>query len=287
MVRKYFLARGLMSIVTKIDSSVLKAIAPYAPAKKAGAQAAIIRNFGEMLPELLSSAAITTVLRIPHYLAQVGHESDGFCALEEYASGAAYEGRVDLGNVRTGDGVRFKGRGPIQLTGRDNYRAFTTGMRRRRPDCPDFEAQPELIATWPWAGWATVFFWETKSCNAAADRDDLVAVTKIINGGRNGLTDRANYLAKAKTAIARIAGDQLSGNQRYPVLVRGMFGEPVEAVQRALQAAGHYLLSIDGIFGPGMEAAVKTFQRTRGLTVDGIVGANTAAALSPYMGKAD
>jgi len=276
---------GSMSIVSKIDSSVLKAIAPYAPAKKAASQAAIIRNFGDLLPELLSSAAITTALRIPHFLAQVAHESDGFCTLEEYASGAAYEGRRDLGNLKSGDGIRFKGRGPIQLTGRDNYRAFAVWMRLRQPDCPDFETAPEMVATWPWAGWATIFFWETKNCNAAADRDDLVAVTKIINGGRNGLIDRANYLTKAKTAIARIAGDQLSGRQRYPVLVRGMYGDSVEVLQRALQAGGHYLLTIDGVFGPGTEGAVMTFQRARGLDVDGIAGAETFAALSAYMGE--
>lgn len=270
-------------LTSRIDASVLKAIAPVAYPKKARAQADIIKHFGELLRVLLDAGDITTPLRIAHYLAQVAHESDGFCTLEEYAFGAAYEGRTDLGNVVAGDGVRFKGRGPIQLTGRTNYRAFTSWMRKQQQrDCPDFEAKPELVAAWPWAGWATVFFWSTKKLNTVADRDDLIAVTKIINGGRNGLEDRGRYLAKAKPVILRLAGDLLSAEQQFGVMVRGMKGTAIERLQRALEDAGYYALTIDGDFGPGTEGAVKAFQRAHGLKADGIVGRKTNAALAPF-----
>ncbi|WP_197434472.1 peptidoglycan-binding protein [Agrobacterium vitis] len=268
------------TLVSRIDASVLKAIAPTPPSKKAAAQRAIIAAFGEMLPELLTLIECTTPLRIAHFLAQVAHESDGFCTLEEYASGAAYEGRADLGNVRPGDGVRYKGRGPIQLTGRANSRAFTIWMRKTDPTCPDFEAKPELVATWPWAGWAAAFFWSRNTINTrAADLDDLIKVTKIVNGGRNGLEDRRRYLAKAKTAIATLAADQLSGQQKFAVLRRGMVGEAVEKLQRALAAAGYYHLTVDGDFGPGTEGALRIYQSDTGLTADGIAGMKTFASL--------
>lgn len=187
-----------------INHTTLLAIAPRAPVKKIAAQQSIISSFGVLLPDFLSRFEVNTPLRIAHFLAQVAHESDGFCTLMEYASGAAYEGRKDLGNTQAGDGKRFKGRGPIQLTGRDNYRAFTRWMWKLNITDIDFEKQPELVTTWPWAAWATFFYWSTKSLNQIADRDDLVAVTKRINGGTNGLQQRSDYLVKAKTIIASL-----------------------------------------------------------------------------------
>jgi putative chitinase len=263
------------TLSSRINASVLTAIAPKPPKAKAARQAAIILQFGA-----------TTALRIDHLLAQVAHESDGFCTTEEYASGAAYEGRADLGNTQKGDGKRFKGRGPIQLTGRDNHRQFTNWLRKIIATCPNFETNPELVAIFPWAGWAVFFFWSTKALNALADRDDLVAVTKIVNGGRNGLADRAKYLAKAKNAVAKLMADAIDAGHNFISIRRGSNDfERVEQLQRALAAAGHYLLTIDGDFGPGTEGAVKTFQRALGLTVDGVVGEKTWGALAPYFEK--
>lgn len=270
------------SLTSRIDASILRAIAPRIAGARGRRQAAIIDRLGYDLLRMLEAAAITTPLRIAHFLAQLAHESDGFSTTVEYASGDAYEGREDLGNIKPGDGRRYKGRGPIQLTGRANYRAFTLWMRRQFPDAPDFEAKPTLVEISPWAAFAAVFFWQTNGLNALADRDDLVAVTKRINGGRNGLADRAGYLSKVKPLIAGLAGNDLSERQQFAVLVRGMSGEPVERIQRSLQAAGFYFLTIDGVFGAGTEGAVMAFQRARGLVVDGIVGGQTAAALSHF-----
>lgn len=275
-----------VSLAPMIDASVLAAIAPRAPKAKAKRQAAIIAAFGEMLPALLIQFAVTEPLRINHLLAQVAHESDGFCTTEEYASGSAYEGRADLGNTKAGDGKRFKGRGPIQLTGRANYNRFTFWLRKIIPNCPDFEVQPELVALFPWAAWAVFFFWSTKALNALADRDDLVAVTKRVNGGRNGLADRANYLARSKTVVAGLVADAVDVQQDFVSLRRGSNDfEEIERLQRALASAGHYLMTIDGDFGPGTEAAVKTFQRAHGLRADGIVGRKTWGSLEPFISK--
>ena len=86
------------------------------------------RNVTRFLPELVQTLehyGITGMLRTAHFLAQVAHESGQLAYTEELASGAAYEGRSDLGNVEPGDGVRFKGRGLLQITGRSNYRAYS------------------------------------------------------------------------------------------------------------------------------------------------------------------
>lgn len=128
------------------------------------------------------------------FMAQIAHESAHFRRTTEYASGAAYEGRKNLGNVRKGDGRRFRGRGLIQLTGRANHRTFTKWMRKRIPDCPDFEANPELVAEFPWAFWATVYYWSSRNLNRYSDSGNFETMTRRINGGLNGYSDRLRYL---------------------------------------------------------------------------------------------
>ena len=131
-------------------------------------------------------------LRLAHFMAQLAHESGSFRYMEEIASGAAYEGRKDLGNTAKGDGVRFKGRGPIQLTGRANYRTFG-----RRIGI-DLERHPEVAAI-PSIGLHTALeYWDVVGLNSLADRDDLEGITRRINGGLNGLADRKRHLVKIK-----------------------------------------------------------------------------------------
>lgn len=144
----------------------------------------------------MNENAINTPLRRVHFLAQIGHESAELTYSEEIASGRAYEGRRDLGNTQPGDGVRFKGRGLIQITGRANYRDYG---RSRGRDFTSSTAAAELLATDPaLAVDASCWFWIEHNLNRLADRDDVLAITKIINGGTNGLADRKALLARAK-----------------------------------------------------------------------------------------
>ena len=142
-----------------------------------------------------SAYAINTPLRQAHFLSQIGHESGALRLTEELATGDAYENRNDLGNTQPGDGPRFKGRGLIQLTGRTNYERYGEAKARNFIDGRNGEAiatEPELafdVACW---------FWKTHGLNELADQDDVVAVTRRVNGGLNGLSDRQDYLLRAR-----------------------------------------------------------------------------------------
>lgn len=133
--------------------------------------------------------------RWAHYLAQIAHESLELRYSEEIASGKAYEGRKDLGNIYKGDGVRFKGRGLIQLTGRTNYTTY-------KAFCGfDVVSQPELLCKPVGAIRSSMWFWWKKGLNALADKDDFATITKRINGGTNGWDDRKKYLDRAQKAL--------------------------------------------------------------------------------------
>lgn len=146
----------------------------------------------------MTEFAITTPLRAAAFLAQVAHESGEFRWLEELASGDAYEGRVDLGNAEPGDGRRYKGRGPIQLTGRANYARCGQALWL------DLLSDPAQVAT-PEVGFrAAGWYWTTHGLNELADRGDadaFRAITRRINGGLNGLAQREAYYARAKVAL--------------------------------------------------------------------------------------
>ena len=141
------------------------------------------------------AAGINTVRRAAMWAAQLGHESVGLRYMEEIASGAAYEWRKDLGNIYAGDGVRFKGRGPIQLTGRANYRAFTKWANANGHSTIDFEANPHKLSEPHWGFLAATYYWTVSrpDLNKAADAGDVLWASRLINGWvtrPNGLDDR-------------------------------------------------------------------------------------------------
>ncbi|MEC3912202.1 glycoside hydrolase family 19 protein [Sphingobium sp. CR2-8] len=134
-------------------------------------------------------------LRLAHFMAQVGHESGSFKYMEEIASGAAYEGRADLGNTQPGDGKRFKGRGPIQITGRANYLFFGRLLGIDLIRHPEMAANPSIGLH------LACLFWDNRQLNAFADKDDIDGITRRINGGANGLADRKSRLTMMKGMI--------------------------------------------------------------------------------------
>ena len=139
---------------------------------------------------------ITRNLRMAHFIAQLGHETASFRFTEEIADGSAYEGRKDLGNTEPGDGKRFKGRGLIQLTGRVNYAAYS------KDSGVDYVAKPQVVASDPIVAVdVACWYWNKRGINKLADKDDVKAVTKAINGGFNGLDDRIEYLVRAKAVL--------------------------------------------------------------------------------------
>jgi putative chitinase len=229
----------------------------------------------------ITEGGINTPLRLCHFLAQLAHESAHFTVTREFASGAAYEGRKDLGNTQPGDGKRYRGRGLIQTTGRANYREATADIRKMFPTAPDFEAEPLELEEFPWALLAGISYWRRRNINEPADRDDVKAVTKKINGGTNGLADRIKYLKRAKAiwmAGEAAAASASPANGSMSELRIGAEGSAVTELQNQLVEAG-FPLRPDGHFGEHTKTAVIAFQSHHGLPADGVVGARTWAAL--------
>jgi len=146
---------------------------------------------------------ISTPQRMSHFLAQAAHETGGFRRFVELGSGDGpdpdpyddylqrYDYRRDLGNSAPGDGERYRGRGIFQLTGKTNYAAFGQRIGIDLVAQPHRAAEPELSVL------MACLFWSDRRLNPLADADDLLTITRRINGGTNGLEERRRYLARA------------------------------------------------------------------------------------------
>jgi putative chitinase len=170
------------------------------------------------LSKLLPDYEINTPQRMAAFIAQCSHESGGFTALKEnlnyraetlsknwpskfpadvatqYAgqpekiANRAYASRMGNGDEASGDGWKYCGRGLIQLTGHDNYQAFADSIETSIEQIPDY------LQTFEGAAQSACWFWETNNLNKHADSGDIKTMTKVINGGYNGLDDRiAHY----------------------------------------------------------------------------------------------
>ena len=141
----------------------------------------------------LISAACSAGMRgdeLRQFMAQCAHECAHFNTMEEYASGAAYEGRGDLGNTQPGDGKRYKGRGYIQLTGRANYRTFGRALGL------DLEGNPTLALQPAVASKVALKYWKDRVRPRVSNFCNTRDATYYINGGSNGLSDRESYFRK-------------------------------------------------------------------------------------------
>ena len=183
--------------------------------------AAIAGRTTTLMPELATwmnalcpTYEIDSAKEYCHFLAQACHETDHFKTLREYASGSAYEGRADLGNTQPGDGIRFRGRGIFQTTGRANY--LQLGIKKGRRDL--FINTPELLEQPEYAVWSACEFWTTRGLNDVANhadtdllkkkyRGNIIDVSPVeyisltINGGYHGMNERKKYYALARQVL--------------------------------------------------------------------------------------
>lgn len=254
---------------------------------------------------------ITTPLRIAGFMAQCAHESADFTALEENLNyreetlnkifpryfGAGKRNAAEyaknpekianyvymdefrsskMGNTQPGDGWRFRGRGIKQLTGRDNYTAFAKTVNMTAEEAAAY------LETKKGAFESACWFWKTNNIAKFADADDILGMTKKINGGTIGLEDRTQRYERAK---ALLGGKSVPKQEPIPTptneaaappkvtLRKGSKGPDVVRMQKALK------LNADGDFGAGTEAAVKKWQAANGLPQDGIMGPKSLAKL--------
>jgi len=225
-------------IAAMLDEAQLQKIMPtLAPAKRQ-------LYLPHLNAAMRASGIGTTMLRTAAFVAQLAHESGEFRWMEEIwgptPAQLRYEAPNDLaqrlGNTEAGDGKRFKGRGPIQITGRFNYAKYGQLLGR------DLVADPALAAA-PELAFATAgLFWQTNGLNELADAQDFVKITRRINGGTNGLADRQMYYARAQAALATgFVADPLTRGARSGTagatepLTRGY--EAVSRSERAIKAA--------------------------------------------------
>ena len=260
----------------------------------------------DALCELLPKYGITTERRVAHFLSQCAHESGGFKRLEENLNYSAkalravfgrYFGnspkrdadeyhrqpemianyvymdeyrKYKMGNVNEGDGWLFRGRGLKQLTGRHNYTKFGESIDMSA------EQAAEYVATPAGAIESACWFWDTNNLNDIADTDNVVKMTKKINGGNIGLEDRQKRYSHAMEVLGMSVEDLGADDSSVEdilddigVLRKGAKGEGVKLMQEALG------IGADGDFGPGTERALKEWQSANGLVADGVAGPAT------------
>ena len=251
------------------------------------------------MDELFPKYSVDTPERIAGFLAQCGHESGGFRFVEEnlnysakaldsvfgkyfknggrdakkYArkpekiANVVYGNRMGNGDEDSGDGWQFKGRGYIQLTGRNNYTSFAESVDMDLDECIDYLKTPKGALE------SALWFWDTNKLNKYCDKHDVKGMTKRVNGGYNGLEDREEKWEKVLDLLGGASVAPSSAPSTDIVLSIGDRGDEVESLQLALGLRG------DGIFGPGTKRAVKVFQQNNGLTADGVAGPSTLGKL--------
>lgn len=166
-----------------ITGTQLQSIMPFAKAR--------IPSFVAPLNAAMHEFHINSPIRQAAFIAQIAHESGELRYVEEIASGIAYEYRKDLGNTQPGDGMKFKGRGLIQITGRNNYAECGKALG------VDLITSPELLETNDLACRSAAWFWASRGLNDLADKGDHIRICRRINGGLNGLKERQAYYVKA------------------------------------------------------------------------------------------
>ncbi len=172
-----------------------------------------LQEYAGPLNDAMAAHAITSLPRVAMFLAQLAHESGEFRYLREIWGPTAAQKRYEppsplarrLGNTEPGDGKRFMGRGPIQITGRDNYRRYGKLLGI------DLETSPELAESAAVGFRIAGVFWQRNGLNALADAGDFTGVTQRINGGQNGAAERLRYYRAAREVLAGTLPAQAAG----------------------------------------------------------------------------
>ena len=239
------------------------------------AQCGLESNNFTVLEENLHYRAETLDKIFPKYFVKAGRKAADYAKQPEKIANIVYGGR--MGNTQPGDGYLFRGRGVIQLTGRDNYTNFGKTLNKSAEEVASYVTSKEGAIE------SACWYWNSRNINKAADASDIVAMTKLINGGTIGLEDRKKHY---EHALAVLTGKEV--HQATPstvsvvptasgavsrVLKVGSRGAQVKKLQEALS------LEADGVFGNGTESALKTWQSANGLDADGVAGPSTLAKL--------
>lgn len=253
--------------------------------------------------DIFEGYGINTPKRWACFLGQCAHESVNFSVLEEnlyyrassivrtwpsrfkterqaqpYAqnprklANKVYGNR--MGNTDTNDGYLYRGRGVIQLTGKNNYIAAGAFIGMDLESAPEMVETSFLLALLTAAWYFTKTKYQKKSILEWADTMSHKAITKAINGGIHGLLDRtynSNY------ALSMLTTD--NSYFKLPVLRVGDKNKEVRIMQTCLKRLGYQVIKIDGHYGKRTQQALIQFQKDYNLTPDGIVGGNTYSAL--------
>ena len=158
------------------------------------AKDADLDKYVPFLNQLMPKYDINTPARQRHFIAQIAHESFYFSRVTEMYNGTPetyfkkYDNRKDLGNSFAGDGLRFKGRGLIQITGRYNYNAVSLDIFGNET----ILTKPEYLEQPCYAVESACWFWKSRHLNSLADANEIKAITLKINGGLNGINERTS-----------------------------------------------------------------------------------------------
>tara|TARA_R110000851_G_scaffold168016_1_gene313828 strand:+ start:7937 stop:8752 length:816 start_codon:yes stop_codon:yes gene_type:complete len=207
--------------------------------------------------ENLNYSAARLDVIFPKYFRRAGRDASEYSNKPSKIANVVYANRMGNGDRASNDGFNFRGRGIIQLTGRNNYTAFAESIDMTVDDVVDYIGTKEgAIASACW-------FWKENNLNEYCDAGNVKGLTKRINGGHHGLKDREN---RWNRALAVFNGEM---DAELTTAKMGSTGLAVKLIQKALG------ITADGDFGPGTDRALKEWQKLNGLVADGIAGPNT------------
>lgn len=195
----------MTDIKTILDVQTLIKVFPYAN------HTFLLTLITDPVKDHIKARNMDSPMRLIHWLAQCGHETMGFTEFEEltsFKSGDSYH-RYDgrMGNKADGDGAKYRGRGCIMLTGKSNYTWIGSSLNQKLARgipggfLNDFVNNPDEVEIGLASIVSALEFWTLMGLNKYADQDDILTITKKINGGTNGYQDRVGYLSKLKNVI--------------------------------------------------------------------------------------